>query len=83
MKPQRAIALAVSPRRKCNICYNTMEIFSRYHRLLIYDVKKLLKQTVWVPSKQIPSATLRYVQCHIMTMYTTCIVSNIIFLSRN
>ena len=30
----------ISPRRMCNPCGYTMKISSRYHRLLIYDVKR-------------------------------------------
>ena len=38
-KPQNlANALPITPRRSCNPC--TMKIISRYHRLLIYDVKR-------------------------------------------
>ena len=29
----------ISPRTACNICGDTMKMSSRYHRLLIYDVK--------------------------------------------
>ena len=29
----------ISPRRACNPCGYTMKMSSRYHRLLIYDVK--------------------------------------------
>ena len=30
----------IPPKRKCNPCGYTMKISSRYHRLLIYDVKR-------------------------------------------
>ena len=33
----------ISPRRTCNPCGNTMKISLRYHRLLIYDVKRTTK----------------------------------------
>ena len=38
----------ISPSRKCNPCGYTMKISSRYHRLLIYDVKRTTN-IVWVP----------------------------------
>ena len=41
----------ISPRITCNPCGNTTKISLRYHRLLIYDVKRTTK-TVWVPLKQ-------------------------------
>ena len=30
----------ISPRRACNPCVYTMKTSSRYHRLMIYDVKR-------------------------------------------
>ena len=33
----------ISPRRTCSPCGYTMKISSRYHRLLIYDVKRTTK----------------------------------------
>ena len=33
----------ISPRRACNPCGYTMKMSSRYHRLLIYDVKRITK----------------------------------------
>ena len=33
----------ISPRRACNSCGFTMKMSSRYHRLLIYDVKRTTK----------------------------------------
>ena len=33
----------ISPRRMCNPCGYTMKISSRYHRILIYDVKRNIK----------------------------------------
>ena len=33
----------ISPRRACDPCGYTMKISSRYHRLLIYDVKSTTK----------------------------------------
>ena len=41
MKPQnRQMHGQISPRRVCNPCGYTMKMSSRYHRLLIYDVKR-------------------------------------------
>ena len=40
-KPQnKQMHCQISPRITCNPCGNTMKISLRYHRLLIYDVKK-------------------------------------------
>ena len=55
-KPQNMqIHCRISPRRTCNPCGNTMKISSRYHRLLIYDVKRNSEIDVWVPLKKINS----------------------------
>ena len=41
MKPQnKRMHCRISPRRACNPCGYTMKMSSRYHRLLIYDVKR-------------------------------------------
>ena len=48
----------ISPRITCNPCGNTMKMSLRYHRLLIYDVKELLKWTVWVPLRNAWSPSL-------------------------
>ena len=43
-KPQnKQMHCPISPRRTCNPCGYTMKMSSRYHSLLIYDVKELLK----------------------------------------
>ena len=39
----------ISPTRTRRPCGFTMKISSRRHRHLIYFVKEILKQTVWVP----------------------------------
>ena len=39
----RQMHCRISPRRACNPCGYTMKISSRYHRLLIYDVKSTTK----------------------------------------
>ena len=44
MKPQnKQMHCQISPRRTCNPCGYTMKMGSRYHRLLIYDVKRTTK----------------------------------------
>ena len=44
MKPQnKQMHCRFSPRRTCNPRCYTMKISSRYHRLLIYDVKRTTK----------------------------------------
>ena len=44
MKPQnKQMHCPLSPKRMCNPCGYTMKINSRYHRLLIYDVKRTTK----------------------------------------
>ena len=44
MKPQnKQMHCRISPRRMCHSCGYTMKISSRYHRLLIYDVKQYTK----------------------------------------
>ena len=44
MKPQnKQMHGRISPRRACNPCGYTMKMSSRYHRLLIYDVKRTTK----------------------------------------
>ena len=44
MKPRnKQMHCCISPRRACNPCGYTMKISSRYHRLLIYDVKRTTK----------------------------------------
>ena len=44
MKPQnKQMHCLISPRITCNPCGNTMKISCRYHRLLIYDVKRTNK----------------------------------------
>ena len=48
----------ISPRRACNPCGYTMKISSRYHRLLIYDVKRTTKIDGMGPFK-----LLRYYCC--------------------
>ena len=43
-KPQdKPMHWRISPRRSCNPCGYTVKISSRYHRLLIYDVKTTTK----------------------------------------
>ena len=43
-KPQNnQMHCRISPRRACIPCAYTMKISSRYHRLLIYDVKRITK----------------------------------------
>ena len=39
----------ISLKRMCNPCGYLMKMSSRYHRLLIYDVERTTKKTIWVP----------------------------------
>ena len=44
MKPQnKQMHCRISPRSSCNPCGYTMKISSRYHRPLIYDIKRITK----------------------------------------
>ena len=44
MKPQnKEMQCLISPRRTCNPCGYTMKMSSRYHRLLICDLKRTTK----------------------------------------
>ena len=44
-KPQnKQMHCQIAPRRTCNPCDYTMKISSRYHRLLLYDVKITTKR---------------------------------------
>ena len=40
---QKYMHIRISPRKACNPCGYTMKISSRYHRLLIYDIKRTTK----------------------------------------
>ena len=50
-KISKCIHGRILPRRACNSCGYTMKMSSRYHRLLIYDVKRTTKKDGMGPFK--------------------------------
>ena len=54
----------ILPRRACNSCGFTIKMSSRYHRLLIYDVKRTTKIDGMGPFNVPPNAN--YVNCAIL-----------------
>ena len=54
MKPQnKQMHCRISPRRTCNPCGYTMKMSSRYHKLLIYDVKRTTEIDGMEPFKSV------------------------------
>ena len=47
----KQIHCRISPRTTCNPCGYTMKISSRYHRLLLYDVKRTTEIDGMAPFK--------------------------------
>ena len=64
----------ISPRRACYPCGYTMKMSSRYHRLLIYDVKGTTKIDGMGPFNRIKDTLLNKTVLHFPTKYIMVVV---------